>query len=383
MALKWVREPLERSMYYYRAVVGKTVYSVDHDHRNGRWYAWRRDPGVASSMGADGQIKGSAALGWATTPAKAKKFAEADAAARSPTPQKRANPRRALLHRKQRVTADDIYAGAGAGKDESRWIIYVVDWTTGAIARYDTSYGKKSAAAVMRKAKENGFEVVWKVPAQWSAQAEGYEPIEPVHAPVARKHVNPDSPAVSRYLRAVRAQQRKGTKNVQLTWTTETIGDTPVHSAQLDGVRIRVYAPSRTMGDLYQVYAGHQHYSNAHSLREAKVAGREAAAYYSGRGPNSMGRMASEHERAQGARTNPARRDKWMIAAMAEPKPKRVKLTKDQKKALDAYNFALSQEDRYLGSVFVTPAGQRRVEATTAEAYARCVALGMTHEHGL
>lgn len=64
----------------------------------------------------------------------------------------------------------------------------------------------------------------------------------------------------------------------------------------------------------------------------------------------------------------------------AAPKPR---LTPEQKKALDAYNFALAQEDRYLGSVFVTPSGQRRVEATTQAAYARCKALGMTHEHGL
>jgi hypothetical protein len=60
-----------------------------------------------------------------------------------------------------------------------------------------------------------------------------------------------------------------------------------------------------------------------------------------------------------------------------------TKLTAAQKKALAAYNFRLAQEDRYLGSVFVTPAGQRRVKAQTAEAYAACRKLGMTHEHGL
>ena len=62
---------------------------------------------------------------------------------------------------------------------------------------------------------------------------------------------------------------------------------------------------------------------------------------------------------------------------------KRARLTTAQKKALDAYNFALRQEDRYLSSVFVTPAGQRDVEAKTKAAYERCKALGMTHEHGL
>ena len=61
----------------------------------------------------------------------------------------------------------------------------------------------------------------------------------------------------------------------------------------------------------------------------------------------------------------------------------KVKLSREQKKALSAYNEALRQEDRYLGSVFVTPMGQRDIEAKTQAAYAACVKLGMTHEHGL
>lgn len=59
------------------------------------------------------------------------------------------------------------------------------------------------------------------------------------------------------------------------------------------------------------------------------------------------------------------------------------RLTKEQKAALKQYEFALRQEDRYLGSVFVTPMGQRDVEARTRAAYQRCVSLGMTWEHGL
>jgi hypothetical protein len=59
------------------------------------------------------------------------------------------------------------------------------------------------------------------------------------------------------------------------------------------------------------------------------------------------------------------------------------RLTSEQKQALDAYNYALRQEDRYLGSVFVTPQGQRDIEAKTKVAYDRCKALDMTHEHGL
>ena len=61
----------------------------------------------------------------------------------------------------------------------------------------------------------------------------------------------------------------------------------------------------------------------------------------------------------------------------------RVKLTPAQRKALAAYNFALAQEDRYLGSVFVTPSGQRAQEAKTRVAYEACKRLGMTWEHGL
>ena len=59
------------------------------------------------------------------------------------------------------------------------------------------------------------------------------------------------------------------------------------------------------------------------------------------------------------------------------------RLTKEQKAALKQYEFALRQEDRYLGSVFVTPMGQRDAEARTRAAYQRCVNLGMTWEHGL
>lgn len=61
----------------------------------------------------------------------------------------------------------------------------------------------------------------------------------------------------------------------------------------------------------------------------------------------------------------------------------KIKLTPQQKKALAAYEYALKQEDRYLGSVFVTPSGQREIEAKRAAAYEECKRLGMTWEHGL
>jgi hypothetical protein len=60
-----------------------------------------------------------------------------------------------------------------------------------------------------------------------------------------------------------------------------------------------------------------------------------------------------------------------------------MRLSKDQRKALAAYEFALRQEDRYLGSVFVNAYGQRQVEERTRIAFEACKALGMTHEHGL
>jgi hypothetical protein len=59
------------------------------------------------------------------------------------------------------------------------------------------------------------------------------------------------------------------------------------------------------------------------------------------------------------------------------------KLTQAQKRALAAYEYALKQEDRYLGSVFVTPSGQRDIEAKTRAAYEACKHLEMTWEHGL
>ena len=52
------------------------------------------------------------------------------------------------------------------------------------------------------------------------------------------------------------------------------------------------------------------------------------------------------------------------------------RLTKEQKAAVENYEFRLRQEDRYLGSVFVTPQGQRDVEAQTRAAYEAAKALG-------
>lgn len=57
--------------------------------------------------------------------------------------------------------------------------------------------------------------------------------------------------------------------------------------------------------------------------------------------------------------------------------------TSAQKKAYDYYQFVTALEDRYLGSVFVTPEGQAKHEASVKKAYETCKALGMGVEHGL
>ncbi len=61
----------------------------------------------------------------------------------------------------------------------------------------------------------------------------------------------------------------------------------------------------------------------------------------------------------------------------------KIRLTKEQKSALESYKNAERQEDRYMGSVFVTPQGQRAQEAKTTAAYEACKRLGMGTEHGL
>jgi hypothetical protein len=57
--------------------------------------------------------------------------------------------------------------------------------------------------------------------------------------------------------------------------------------------------------------------------------------------------------------------------------------TPEQKRAFEAYERALREEDRYLGSVFANAHGQRLVEERTRAAYEACKRLGMTYEHGL
>jgi len=62
---------------------------------------------------------------------------------------------------------------------------------------------------------------------------------------------------------------------------------------------------------------------------------------------------------------------------------KKTRKTPAQAKALRAYNFALAQEDRFLGSVFANRVGAARHAGLVALAYQACLKLGMTHEHGL
>jgi hypothetical protein len=72
-----------------------------------------------------------------------------------------------------------------------------------------------------------------------------------------------------------------------------------------------------------------------------------------------------------------------MLQLLHQKETLMIRKTKSQSAALKAYEYALRQEDRYLGSVFVTTQGQRDIEAKTIVAYDACIALGMTHEHGL
>lgn len=60
-----------------------------------------------------------------------------------------------------------------------------------------------------------------------------------------------------------------------------------------------------------------------------------------------------------------------------------MRMTKIQKEALKEYMFQVSLEERYLGSVFVTPSGQANKELATKKAYDRCKELGLTWQNGL
>lgn len=74
---------------------------------------------------------------------------------------------------------------------------------------------------------------------------------------------------------------------------------------------------------------------------------------------------------------------KGRIGYKEENAAKKVRLTKEQKKALERYNFCLREEDRLGGSVFANAFNMRQQEAKTQEAYQACKRLGMTYEHGL
>jgi hypothetical protein len=58
---------------------------------------------------------------------------------------------------------------------------------------------------------------------------------------------------------------------------------------------------------------------------------------------------------------------------------KKQRLTKEQKAAVQHYEFCLRQEDRYLGSVFANAHGQRLIEEKTRQAYENAKRLGVNH----
>ena len=61
----------------------------------------------------------------------------------------------------------------------------------------------------------------------------------------------------------------------------------------------------------------------------------------------------------------------------------KLKLTREQKLALERYEYYLRQEDRLGGSVFANEQNMRAQEEKTKEAYDACVRLGMSYLHGL
>jgi hypothetical protein len=58
---------------------------------------------------------------------------------------------------------------------------------------------------------------------------------------------------------------------------------------------------------------------------------------------------------------------------------KKQRLTKEQKAAVQHYEYCLRQEDRYLGSVFANAHGQRLIEEKTRQAYENAKRLGVAH----
>jgi hypothetical protein len=62
---------------------------------------------------------------------------------------------------------------------------------------------------------------------------------------------------------------------------------------------------------------------------------------------------------------------------------KGIRMSREQAEALKRYRFAVQQEDRYLGSVFVNPIGQRKHEDAVRAAHERCKRLGLGIDHGL
>jgi hypothetical protein len=55
------------------------------------------------------------------------------------------------------------------------------------------------------------------------------------------------------------------------------------------------------------------------------------------------------------------------------------KLTKEQKAAVSRYEQCLREEDRYFGSVFANPTGQKRVEENTRQAFEAAKRLGVSY----
>lgn len=93
------------------------------------------------------------------------------------------------------------------------------------------------------------------------------------------------------YLKHVQMQVKAGTKDVKLRWVKDTVGGVDRWMASYGDGKVVIYAPAKHGFSLYQVYWNNEHFSNADTLAKAKAAGVRAAAYYTGKAPNAMGRM--------------------------------------------------------------------------------------------
>jgi hypothetical protein len=105
------------------------------------------------------------------------------------------------------------------------------------------------------------------------------------------------SPDIAAYLAYVAEVQASALADVHIAFTRDEVAGSVRWRGVLGDLVVCVFEPHIAIGSRYGVYVGHQHYASEDTLNAAMVRAREAAGYYAGLSPNSMGRMASERER--------------------------------------------------------------------------------------